>query len=128
VPDRPVPRVLRVGCSTSSGLDNVRAVVSGDESSYGELGPEFKRDLWRGIVLSDSFTDVRTGIRLCARDVRRGLAVFERVWIDVVAALERGAKELPAALPGRAREALTAIPRRRTLAEVKKVLSSGRST
>ncbi|MBP1603903.1 MAG: CoA-substrate-specific enzyme activase, partial [Acidobacteria bacterium] len=106
------------------GLDNVALLVSGDESSYGELGPEFKRDLWRGIVLSDSFTDVRTGIRLCARDAGEGLAVFERVWIDVVAALERGAKELPAAL-GRAREALTAIPRRRTLAEVKKVLVVG---
>jgi len=40
---------------------------------------EFKRDLWRGIVLSDSFTDVRTGIRLCALDVGEGLTVFERV-------------------------------------------------
>ena len=106
------------------GLDNVALLVSGDESSYGELGPEFTRDLWRAILLSDYFTDVRTGIRLCARDEREGLAVFARVWADVVAAVERGAKALPAALR-RAREALAAIPRRRALDDVKKVLVVG---
>jgi predicted nucleotide-binding protein (sugar kinase/HSP70/actin superfamily) len=106
------------------GLDNVALLVSGDESSYGELGPEFTRDLWRAIVLSDYFTDVRTGIRLCARDTDAGLAVFERVWGDVVAALERGPKDLAAALE-RARETLGAIPRRRALADVKKVLVVG---
>jgi predicted CoA-substrate-specific enzyme activase len=106
------------------GLDNVALLVSGDESSYGELGPEFTRDLWRGIVLSDYFTDVRTGIRLCAQDAEAGLAVFAEVWADVLAALERGAKHLPAALR-RARERLVAIPKRRALSDVKKVLVVG---
>ena len=106
------------------GLDNVALLVSGDESSYGELGAEFTRDLWRAILLSDYFTDVRTGIRLCARDVGEALAVFERAWQDVVAAFERGATALAAAL-GRARNMLAAIPRQRTLAEVKKVLVVG---
>jgi predicted CoA-substrate-specific enzyme activase len=105
-------------------LDSVALLVSGDESSYGELGPEFTRDLWRAILLSDYFTDVRTGIRLCARDTEAGLAVFEQVWHDAVAALERGAKHLPAALD-RARDALAAIPRHRALADVKKVLVVG---
>jgi predicted CoA-substrate-specific enzyme activase len=106
------------------GLDNVALLVSGDESSYGELGPEFTRDLWRAIVLSDCFTDVRTGIRLCARDEGEGLAVFDRAWGDVVAAMERGAAALPAAL-ARARDALAAVPRRRALEHVKKVLVVG---
>jgi len=106
------------------GLDHVALLVSGDESSYGELGPGFTRDLWRAILLSDYFTDARTGIRLCARDVGEALAVFERAWQGVVAAFERGAKELAAALE-RARNLLAAIPRQRTLADVKKVLVVG---
>ncbi|MGE5199952.1 MAG: hypothetical protein ACM3H9_09955, partial [Rhodospirillaceae bacterium] len=106
------------------GLDNVALLVSGDESSYGELGPEFKRDLWRAIVLSDYFTDARTGVRLCARDAGEGLAVFERAWDGVVDALARGVKDLAAAL-ARARDMLAGIPRRRPLADVKKVLVVG---
>ena len=106
------------------GLDNVALFVSGDDSSYGELGPGFVRDLWRAILLSDYFTDIRAGIRLCARDVGAGLAVFERVWQGILAALERDAAALAAALKA-AREALGALPRRRSLTEVKKVLVVG---
>ena len=106
------------------GLDNIALLVSGDESSYGELGQEFTRDLWRAIVLSDYFTDVRTGVRLCARDAGEGLAVFERAWAGVVAALERGTGDVAQAL-ARARDMLAAIPRQRSLADVKKVLVVG---
>ena len=106
------------------GLDNVALFVSGDDSSYGELGPGFVRDLWRAILLSDYFTDIRAGIRLCAHDVDEGLAVFERVWQGILAALERDPAALAAALKG-ARDALGALPRRRSLTEVKKVLVVG---
>jgi predicted CoA-substrate-specific enzyme activase len=106
------------------GLDNVALFVAGDDSSYGELGPGFVRDLWRAIVVSDLFTDVRTGLRLVARDVGAALAVFERSWQDVVAALESGPKALAEAL-ARARDALALVPRRRTLEEVRKVLVVG---
>lgn len=106
------------------GLDNVAQLILGDESSYGELGPGFTRDLWRALLLSDYFTDVRTGIRLLARDVEEALAVFEHVWDDVLAALTRGSRDLRNAL-AHARETLIAIPRRRVLADVKKVMVVG---
>jgi predicted nucleotide-binding protein (sugar kinase/HSP70/actin superfamily) len=106
------------------GLDHVALLVAGDESSYGELGPEFTRDLWRAIVLSDYFTDARTGIRLCARDAGEGLAVFDRAWQGVVEALERSPGDLARAL-ARARDQLAAIPKRRRLEDVKKVLVVG---
>ncbi|MFO7691920.1 MAG: acyl-CoA dehydratase activase [Vicinamibacterales bacterium] len=106
------------------GLDNVALFVSGDDSSYGELGPGFVRDVWRAILLSDYFTDIRAGIRLCARDVDASLAVFERVWQGILAALERDSTALAAALKG-AGEELRALPRRRSLTAVKKVLVVG---
>ncbi len=106
------------------GLDHVALFVSGDDSSYGELGPDFSKDLWRAILVSDYFTDIRSGIRICAADVDAGLAVFDRAWQDVVAALEGGPRDLAAAL-ARAAAALGAVPRRRSLDEVKKVLVVG---
>jgi len=106
------------------GLDNLALFVSGDDSTYGELGPGFSKDLWRAILVSDYFTDIRSGIRLCAADVDEGLAVFDRAWQDVVEALEQEPRALTAAL-GRAAEAFKAIPRRRDLDDVKKVLVVG---
>jgi predicted nucleotide-binding protein (sugar kinase/HSP70/actin superfamily) len=106
------------------GLDNVALLVAGDESSYGELGAGFVRDLWRAILVSDYFTDVRTALRLLARDVGSALAIFQRTWSEVETALEQGPRALGAAL-ARAREPLAAIPRSRTLADVKKVLVVG---
>jgi predicted nucleotide-binding protein (sugar kinase/HSP70/actin superfamily) len=102
----------------------VALFVAGDDSSYGELGPGFVRDMWRAILVSDYFTDVRTGLRLVARDPGPALVVFDHAWNDVLAALERGPRELAAAL-ARARDSLAAVPRRRSLAEVKKVLVVG---
>jgi predicted CoA-substrate-specific enzyme activase len=106
------------------GLDNVALLVAGDDSSYGEMGPAFVRDLWRAVLVSDAFTDVRTGLRLLARDVGSALAVFGRAWSEVLAALERGPRALAGALAG-AREALAGVPRRRSLEDVKKVLVVG---
>ena len=112
------------GSSTNWASTTWRCSSRATTRRTGSSGPSFTRDLWRAILLSDYFTDVRTGIRLCARDVGAGLAVFERVWQDMLAALERGPAALAAALSG-AREALAAIPRRRSLADVKKVLVVG---
>jgi predicted CoA-substrate-specific enzyme activase len=106
------------------GLDNVALLVSGDESSYGELGPTFVRDLWRAILASDYFTDARTGLRLLARDVGPALAAFDGIWTDVLAGLEKGPHAFAGAL-ARARATLSAIERRRSLADVKKVLVVG---
>lgn len=106
------------------GFENLVLLAGTDDSSYGELGPAFTRDLWRAIVLADCFTDARTGIRLLAADVEAGLATFAAAWASVVAALERGGRAVEVALRGAA-AALTAIPRRRRLDELQKVLVVG---
>jgi predicted CoA-substrate-specific enzyme activase len=106
------------------GLDHVALYVSGDEKSYGELGPAFTRDLWRGAVLSDFFTDARSALRLVAADVPSALEVFRRSWRGVLDGLARGGGALETALAEAARQ-LAAIPRRRRLEDVKKVLIVG---
>jgi predicted nucleotide-binding protein (sugar kinase/HSP70/actin superfamily) len=106
------------------GCENVALVVGESENSYKEFGPDFSKDLWRSAVLSDYFTDVRSGIRLLAEDPVQGLQVFEQVWQEVVAAFGRSsAAAEPAAAA--AALALARIPRRRSIDEVKKVLIVG---
>ncbi len=106
------------------GFDNVLVFAPNSDNSYREIGISFVRDMWRGIVISDHFTDARTGIRLLARDPEAGMRVFEKAWRSVVAGMERGDRQLETALEQAARE-LAAIPKRRTLAEIKKVLIVG---
>ncbi|MFC1609790.1 acyl-CoA dehydratase activase [Myxococcota bacterium] len=106
------------------GWENVVQLVSGSENSYREMGPTFTRDVWRGLVLADYFWDARLGVRLLARDVERGLEVFERAWQRVRHALGVSPGALEAALE-RATGDLAAIPKWRTLEDVKKVLIVG---
>jgi predicted nucleotide-binding protein (sugar kinase/HSP70/actin superfamily) len=106
------------------GWENVVLLVAGSENSYRELGKTFSRDVWRGLVLGDYFADVRTALRLVARDPGAALAVFQSVWQDVLGAFQAGPKQLDREL-ARAAERLSAVPRRQRLEDVKKVIVVG---
>ncbi len=106
------------------GFENVLVFVAESDNSYRELGISFVRDMWRGVILSDYFTDARTGIRLLAEDPAAGMQVFEKVWREVVEAMAQDDRALDMAV-ARAALALAAIPKRRTLADLRKVLIVG---
>ncbi len=106
------------------GWDNVVQLVGASENSYREMGPTFSRDVWRGLVLADYFWDARLGIRLLAKDVEAGMAVFTRAWQRVRQALGVSPEALRSALD-QACDELQAIPRWRTLDQVKKAIIVG---
>jgi predicted CoA-substrate-specific enzyme activase len=106
------------------GWENVVLLVGGSENSYRELGATFSRDVWRALVLGDTFTDARTALRLVARDPDAALAVFRSVWRDVLRAFGEGPDELDRALH-RGADRLARVPRRRRLEDVKKVIVVG---
>ena len=56
------------------GWENVVLLVGSSENSYRELGSTFTRDFWRAVVLGDYFTDIRTSLRLLARDPEDALS------------------------------------------------------
>jgi predicted nucleotide-binding protein (sugar kinase/HSP70/actin superfamily) len=100
-------------------------LVAASENSYRELGAGVNQDVWRAVVLSDYFTDVRTGVKLLARDPEAALRVFDEAWKDVLVAFaDPSGKALDEALT-RARERLSAIEKTRSLDDVKKVLIVG---
>lgn len=106
------------------GWENVVLLVGHSENSYRELGPTFTRDFWRGVVLGDTFTDIRSSLQLLARDPEDALSLFRSVWKDVLGAFQAGNKALDLAL-GRAAERLAQIPLKRRLEDVKKILIIG---
>ena len=58
------------------GWENVVLLVASSENSYRELGATFSRDVWRALVLGDYFADIRTSLRLLARDPGAALIAF----------------------------------------------------
>jgi predicted nucleotide-binding protein (sugar kinase/HSP70/actin superfamily) len=106
------------------GWENVVLIVGHSENSYRELGPTFTRDFWRAIVLGDYFADIRSSLRLLARDPEDALSLFQSVWRDVLDAFHAGNKELERELR-RAADRLVQVPLKGRLNDVKKVLIMG---
>jgi predicted CoA-substrate-specific enzyme activase len=106
------------------GWENVVLLVGHSENSYRELGPTFTRDFWRATVLGDYFTDIRTSLRLLARDPGDALSLFRSVWQDVLGAFRAGNKELDQGLR-RAADRLARVPLKGSLDDVRKVLIMG---
>jgi predicted CoA-substrate-specific enzyme activase len=106
------------------GWENVILLVGGSENSYRELGRTFSQDVWRGLVLGDYFADIRSALRLVARDPEAALELFRGVWQDVLRAFRAGPKALTGELE-RAAERLAAVPRKQRLEDVKKVIVVG---
>ena len=106
------------------GWENVVLLVANSENSYREMGATFNQDVWRALVLGDYFTDVRTSLRLLAKDPVDSMMVFSSVWRDVMTSLLRGPKDLDNELK-RAAERLERIPRKARLEDVPKVLIVG---
>ena len=106
------------------GWENVVLLVANSENSYREMGATFNQDVWRALVLGDYFTDVRTSLRLLAKDPVDSAVVFSSVWRDVMKALLGGPKELDRELK-RAADRLDRIPRKARLEDVPKVLIVG---
>ncbi len=106
------------------GWENVVLIVGHSENSYRELGPTFTRDLWRAIVLGDYFADIRSSLRLLARNPEDALSLFQSVWQDVLGAFQAGNKELERELRCAA-DRLAQVPLKGSLDDVKKVLIMG---
>ncbi|MBN2716530.1 MAG: activase [Deltaproteobacteria bacterium] len=105
------------------GYENAVILVCDSSNSYRELGQQFTKDAWWGVILGDFFTDMHTGLRLLAKDVDTALKIHQSVWEDVIDVFSNNG-DIERALD-RAGRILSAIPRRRSLKDLKKVLIVG---
>jgi predicted CoA-substrate-specific enzyme activase len=105
-------------------LENVVVFILSADNSYGELGPGFAKEMWKGIVLSDYLKDIQTALKAVAVNPEKALADYERSWRRVMDAVEHEPKRIWKELQQVARDVRT-IPLKRRVADCPKVLIVG---
>jgi predicted CoA-substrate-specific enzyme activase len=105
-------------------LENVVIFILSADNSYGELGPGFVKEMWRGFVLSDYLKDIQNALKTTAINPKEAIADFEKSWRKVMHAVEHNPKKIWKELEQVARD-VKKIPLKRKLADCPKVLVVG---
>jgi predicted nucleotide-binding protein (sugar kinase/HSP70/actin superfamily) len=71
-------------------LDNVGVITMDSENSYTAFGPDFTKNVWRGMVIADYMKDIETTLRTCAVDPEKALAVYDDLWRQLISVTEEG--------------------------------------
>ncbi|GHV03235.1 2-hydroxyglutaryl-CoA dehydratase [Spirochaetia bacterium] len=75
-------------------LENVVIFILSADNSYGELGGDFVKEMWRGFVLADYLKDIQTSLKAVAVNPDQALADFEHSWRKVMHAVEFNPKHI----------------------------------
>jgi len=105
-------------------LENVVVFILSADNSYTELGPNFAREMWKGIVLSDYLKDIQNALKATAQDPAGATAQFEKSWRSLMQVVEHNPKNIFTELKNVASSVMK-IPLKRKLAACPKVLVVG---
>lgn len=105
-------------------LENVAVITLDSENSYNEMGPEFSRNAWWGLVIADYMKDIETSLRTCALDPAAAIAKYDELWHELGTIAEKDIKKSIPALQRIAAE-IAKIPLKRKVDEAPKVLVVG---
>jgi predicted nucleotide-binding protein (sugar kinase/HSP70/actin superfamily) len=105
-------------------LENVVIFILSSDNSYTELGPNFAREMWKGLVFSDYLKDVQCALQATAADPKSALAEFEKSWKALMQTVEHKPKQAWNHLKKVAAD-LKRIPLKRKLADCPRVLVVG---
>jgi len=75
-------------------LENILVFTLSADNSYGELGPNFAREMWKGVVLSDYLKDIQNSLRTTAVDKEKAIADFEKSWCKLIEVVEHRPKDI----------------------------------
>jgi predicted nucleotide-binding protein (sugar kinase/HSP70/actin superfamily) len=105
-------------------LENVVVFILSADNSYGELGPNFAKEMWKGFVLSDYLKDIQNALKTTAANPVTAIAEYEKSWRKVMHAVEHNPKNIWKELEGVARD-VKKIPLKRKLVDCPRVLIVG---
>jgi predicted CoA-substrate-specific enzyme activase len=105
-------------------LENVVVFILSADNSYTELGGDFAKEMWKGLVLSDYLKDIQCALKACAVDPKKAQQEFEHSWRSVMHAVEHNPKYLWKELKKVAND-VKKIPLKRKVAECPRVLVVG---
>ena len=105
-------------------LENVVVFILSADNSYTELGPNFAKEMWKGLVLSDYLKDIQNALITTAHDPVAAIADYEKSWRRLMYAVEHKPKDIWKELKNVA-EDVKKIPLKRKMADCPKVLIVG---
>ncbi len=105
-------------------LENVVVFTLSADNSYTELGPDFAKEMWKGLVVTDYMKDIQTSLKATAEDPRQAIAAFEASWKIMMATVEKHPEKLWSELK-RVVVDVKKIPLKRRLEDCPKVLVVG---
>ena len=105
-------------------LENVVVFILSADNSYTELGPNFAKEMWKGLVLSDYLKDIQCALKALAHDPAQAQTVFEQSWRKVMWAVEHNPKTIWKELKQLAGD-VRKIPLKRSLLDCPRVLVVG---
>ncbi|MCU0847710.1 MAG: acyl-CoA dehydratase activase [Spirochaetes bacterium] len=105
-------------------LENVVVVTLDSDNSYNELGPDFSKNAWWGLVVADYMKDIETSLRTCAVDPVTAIARYDELWQQLIDIAEKDITGIIPALKGIAAE-ISKIPLKKRMVDCPKVLVVG---
>jgi len=105
-------------------LENVVVFTLSADNSYTELGPNFAKEMWKGLVLSDYLKDIQCSLKAIAAEPETAVAEFETSWRKLMHAVEHQPKTIWDEL-ARVAESVKKIPLKKKLVDCPKVLVVG---
>jgi predicted nucleotide-binding protein (sugar kinase/HSP70/actin superfamily) len=105
-------------------LENVVVFILSADNSYGELGPGFAKEMWRGFVLADYLKDIQTALKATAVHPETAIAEFDTSWRGLMRTVEHEPKKVWKHLK-KVAEDVKKIPLKRQVAACPKVLIVG---
>ncbi len=105
-------------------INNVVVITLDSENSYNELGPEFSRHAWWGLVAADYMKDVETSLRSCAVDPAAAIAKYDELYQELIEIAETDVSRIVPAMK-RISDEVAKIPLQRKMEDCSKVLVVG---
>ena len=75
-------------------LENVVVFILSADNSYTELGPNFAKEMWKGLVLSDYLKDIQNSLLTTAEHPKNALVEYEKSWRSLMHAVEHKPKDI----------------------------------
>lgn len=105
-------------------LENVVIFSLDSDNSYNELGSEFSKYLWWGIVIGDYMKDLETSLTTCAADPEKAIILYDKLWRKMISVAEKNITKILPILKEISSE-IADIPLRKKLENCPKVLIVG---
>ncbi len=105
-------------------LENVVVFILSADNSYTELGPNFAKEMWKGVVIADYLKDIQTSLKATAEKPEEAVKTFEKSWRQVMHAVEHNPRQIWKELK-KVAEDVKKIPLKRKVVDCPKVLIVG---